>query len=96
MAVKLAGNEEEEVQELASMGAHGTSPGNINSDLQRRWYPELWSPTPRLFKVPYKESKTSKTVLFTDIQMYLPSDWLRALAQNPDLEFEYDALFGIS
>ena len=97
MAIKLGGNNDDEILELASLGAHGTSAGHIHRDLVRKFCPVQWSPAPMLFRFPYKDHKGKKDeVLTTDSRMYLCSDWMRSLASNPDLEFEYDALFGIS
>eukprot|EP00969_Alexandrium_andersonii_P025030 1093932-Alexandrium_andersonii.AAC.1 len=49
MATKLGGNDEEEISELASLGAHGTAQEHIHRDLERRFCPELWCPSPMLF-----------------------------------------------
>eukprot|EP00974_Lingulodinium_polyedra_P078333 7584469-Lingulodinium_polyedra.AAC.1 len=96
MAIKMSGNDEEEIEELASLGAHGLSLAHSHRDLERRFCKELWSPQPMSYNIPYKDNRGKpKEVLFTQTKMYLISDWLRALSQNPNLEYEFDALFGI-
>eukprot|EP00969_Alexandrium_andersonii_P304190 13446545-Alexandrium_andersonii.AAC.1 len=87
MAVKLGGNNDEEVEELASLGAYGTAPGHVHRDLERRFCSTMWSPMPRLVKIPCIDNKGDHRVqLETQTRVYLLSDWLSALANNPSVE----------
>ena len=47
MAVKVSGNTEEEIMELASIGAHGTEAGHCHRDLERKYNKEMWPPQPQ-------------------------------------------------
>ena len=41
MAVKVSGNTEEEIMELASIGAHGTEAGHCHRDLERKYIKQM-------------------------------------------------------
>eukprot|EP00959_Pyramimonas_sp_CCMP1952_P467495 9491713-Pyramimonas_sp.AAC.1 len=96
-AIKLSGNKESEIDDIASCGAHGTQQGNIHRDLMTRFCDGMETPEPRSYRIPFVESTAGeKHTFFTDVSMYLPSDWFHALAKSDSLEDEFDAIFGLS
>jgi len=95
MACKLAGNEEAEVDELASLGAYGTNKGSCHRDLLRRFCSNMLAPEPNRFCVPARDPKgAAEVAIVVDTSFYLASDWFRALATTPDLQYEYQTVFG--
>ena len=94
-AIQLGGNADEEMDGIASCGSYGTQPGNVHRDLMRKFCHELWAPGALTYTIPCKD-RTGRAgqVLFTDINMYLPSDWFCVWANNPNMEYEFEAIFG--
>ncbi len=70
MACKLAGNDEAEVDELASIGGYGLN-GKQHRDLMIRFSTDLLPPLPRKIKVPYVDVKGDVTVqLETEVAIF--------------------------
>ena len=97
LAIKLSGNEESEIADLASLGASGIDPGHVHRDLERSCCKNLMSPAPQKIRIPCKESKGHPgATLFTDVEMYFASGWLQSLACTDALEETFELLFGTS
>eukprot|EP00974_Lingulodinium_polyedra_P093744 9083303-Lingulodinium_polyedra.AAC.1 len=96
-AVKVSGNTEDEIDDIASCGGYGVNTGHIHRDLMRKFCSKMYAPEPVKVIVPYLDTTGKKLPgLSTDIDIFLPSQWIVSLANNEALEFEYDAIFGIS
>ena len=95
MVVKLAGNDEEEVDDLASCGAYGKNSGSIAKDMMNKFCSNMVIPEPVHVQVPYRDPTARElALLFTEMSMYLPSQWFRALSQCESLFPEMDSIFG--
>lgn len=71
-----------DVIHIASCGAHGSMPSNINRDIMRIYCRELSSPDPYVAKVPMaiKDAKTGlESVQHHDLHFLLPHQWLAAM-----------------
>jgi hypothetical protein len=96
MAAKLSGNEEEEIDIIASTGAYGQNPGSINRDLMKKFCKDMETPKPRTIRIPFKDRKDpSKSINYTEAKIFLPSDWLVALACSDNMSADFSALFGV-
>jgi hypothetical protein len=96
LACKLSGNNEAEVDDLASIGNYGLN-DKQHRDLMQKFAGRLLTPQARSIMIPYIDPKgDSNFALQTEIPILLPSDWLRTLLTNPDLSFEKEACFGVS
>ena len=97
LAIRLAGNNEDEMDDLASCGTYGEQKSNILRDLNRKCCKAMMVPHPFKVRAPYKDKTTAKGIqLFTEISIFLPSQWLSVLTQEDSLEYELDASFGTS
>eukprot|EP00969_Alexandrium_andersonii_P372566 15482016-Alexandrium_andersonii.AAC.1 len=68
LGTKLGGNADDEMEELASLGAHGTVPGHCSRDLKRRFAEETFTPSPRSYRAPFYDHLGKKNVvLHTDV-----------------------------
>jgi len=96
MAARLDGNSDEEIDIIASCGAYGQNPGSIHKNLMTKFCADMKCPKPRSIVIPFKESKdASRSTNFTDVKMFLPSDWLTTLANSTSLNVEYSSIFGL-
>ena len=85
MSVKLSGNDEREVDDLACCGGYGLQRGNIHRDMVRKVCPVMWAPEPLPVRVPYLDAVGGgRAMSFVDTKMFLPSDWLVSLLQGDD------------
>ena len=93
--VLLAGNDEEEVDIIASCGGYGTVVGNIHRDLMRKFCTPLCAPEALAIQVPALDPKCGKSSVIVETHIILPSAWISTLASTKYLEYEYQAIFGL-
>jgi len=55
----------------------------------------MLAPEPNKFCVPARDPQgDAEVAITTDTTFYLPSDWFRALSTTPELQYEYETIFG--
>lgn len=96
-AIKLSGNTDDDIDDLASLGAYGHQKGNIMKDLKNKFCQTMLVPLPFSVKVPYYDHTAPRGKSFhTEMSMFLPSQWLATLTNDLRLELQLDEIFGIS
>ena len=78
--VVLSGNEEEEMDIIASCGAYGTSSNHIHRDLLRKFCTPLVSPPTFTIQVPAIDPKGGEGAIMVETNIMLPSSWIATLA----------------
>eukprot|EP00974_Lingulodinium_polyedra_P108767 10526572-Lingulodinium_polyedra.AAC.1 len=85
-AIKLSGNTDEDIDDLASLGAYGHQKGNIMKDLKTKFCHTMLVPLPFSVKVPYYDHTAPRGKSFhTEMSMFLPSQWLATLTNDTRL-----------
>jgi hypothetical protein len=78
-AAVQSGASKHDLQELASIGAHGNAAGNAQRDLNRLLTSEVAVPSPTRLKTPMMAADGVKV---RDYEIMLPHDWIHALVQR--------------
>ncbi len=80
---QFSGTDQEDLDIIASCGSYGTNPSHIHGELLNKFCGDLIPPAPHTVVLPIKDPKGDpRAVDYTDVAIFLPSFWMRALYEK--------------